>query len=74
MSGSVRKVIPALSDVREKLGGPSSCPGVGGSPPECPGVDARPSWMSGSLREACRIFGSGRKAIPNVREWSGGPP
>ena len=25
--------------------------------------------MSGSGREACRMSGSGRKAIPNVREW-----
>ena len=30
--------------------------------------------MSGSAREACRMSGSGRKAIPNVREWSGGHP
>ena len=28
--------------------------------------------MSGSFREACWISGSGRKAIPNVRERSGG--
>ena len=30
--------------------------------------------MSGSGREACRMSGSGRKVIPNVREWSGGHP
>ena len=68
MSGSVRKVLPnfreALSYVREWSGGP----------PGCAGVVGRPSRMSGSGREACRISGSGRKAIPNVWEWSGGPP
>ena len=30
--------------------------------------------MSGSGRKACRMFGSGRKAFPNIREWSGDPP
>ena len=30
--------------------------------------------MSGSGREACRVSGSGRKAIPNVQEWSGDTP
>ena len=30
--------------------------------------------MSGCGREACRMSGSGRKAISNVQEWSGVPP
>ena len=30
--------------------------------------------MSGSGRKAFRMSETGRKAISNVREWSGGPP
>ena len=30
--------------------------------------------MSGSGREVSRMSGSGRKALPDVWEWSGGPP
>ena len=30
--------------------------------------------MARSGRKACRMSGSGRKAIPNVWEWSGDPP
>ena len=37
--------------------------------------DVREWWEAlPHVCEACRMFGSGRKAIPNVREWSGGPP
>ena len=56
MSRSGRETLP---DVREWSGGP----------PECPRLVGRPSQMSGSGRYACRMFGSCRKAIPNVREW-----
>ena len=36
--------------------------------------DVREWWEAlPHVCEACRMFGSGRKAIPNVREWSGGP-
>ena len=37
--------------------------GLGG-PAECPGVDRKPSLM----------FESGREALPDIQEWSGGPP
>ena len=30
--------------------------------------------MSGSGREVCRMSGSGRVALRDVQEWSGGPP
>ena len=30
--------------------------------------------MSGSGREHTRMSGNGREALPDVREWSGGPP
>ena len=30
--------------------------------------------MSGNGREALRMFGSGREALPDVWEWSGCPP
>ena len=84
MSGSGREtlpdVIPALLDVREKLGGPFGCPGVGGTPPECPGVDARLSQVTGSGRESIpdvrgpsRMSRRGLEALPNVRQLSRGP-
>ena len=70
MSGSGREVLP---NVREWSGGP----------PRCPGVVERSSWMFGSDGRACRmsrsgqealgVSGNGREALPDVREWSGGP-
>ena len=30
--------------------------------------------MSESSREVLRMFGSGREALLDIREWSGGPP
>ena len=30
--------------------------------------------MTGSGREACRMSWSGQKTLPDVQEWSGGPP
>ena len=60
MSECGRKTLPdvreALSDVQKWLGDP-------------PDVQ---EWWEPLLdvREACQMLGSGRKAIPNVREWS----
>ena len=35
--------------------------------PECPGVVGKTSWMSG---RPSQMSGSGREAVPDVREWS----
>ena len=51
----------ALSDVRERSGGP----------PGCPGVVGRPSLMSGSGRVALSDV---REALLEVRKLHGGPP
>ena len=55
-----------------------------GCPPRCPGVVGMPSQMSGSGREALPVIrlrsggptvsGSCWEALPNVLEWSRGPP
>ena len=50
----------AILDVRQYSGGPPGCPGAH---PGCLGVVGRPF----------RIFGSGRKALPDDQEWSVGP-
>ena len=82
MSGSsweniqdVREALPNVWKLsRGPLGspaGPPGCPVVVGWPFGCPGVVGRPSWMSGN---PFRIFGSGQKALPEVRKWSGEPP
>ena len=58
-----------------------------GGPPGCPGVVGRPSRLSGSgrksltggreafvdVQEALPLSKGGRKALPDVREWSGSP-
>ena len=65
----------ALPDLRVWSGGPSGSPDVvrrpsrmsaigPGGPSGCPGVVGRPSWISGS----------GREALPDVRDMLGGPP
>ena len=71
MSGSGREAFP---DVRELSGDPFGCLGVfeglqdiwewSGGVPKFLGVVKWPSRMSES----------GRETLPNVREWSGGPP
>ena len=78
MSKSGRETLP---DVREWSGGPPKCPGVVGSPFRMSGVVGRPSQMFGSCWEApcmsrrlSRLFGSHWETLPDVREWSGGPP
>ena len=71
MSGSCHE---ALLDVRE----------WSGAPPGCPAVFLIPSRVSGRTyqmfvrtfrmsRITSRMPGSGREALPDVREWSGGP-
>ena len=56
-----------------------------GGPPGCPGVAGRTSWISRSSREppsGCpcvvgwpfRMFGSGRKVLLDIPEWSRGHP
>ena len=59
MFGSGRE---ALLDVRELLEEPPGWLGVVGGPYKYLGVVRRPSWMSET----------GRKTLPDVREWSGG--
>ena len=61
MSESVREACP---DVQEWSGGS----------PGCQGVVLIPSRMSGVVGRPSRMFGSGREALQNVREWSGYPP
>ena len=51
----------ALLDVREWSEDPRGSPGVVRRPPGCPGVVGRPS----------RISGSGREALPDIRDLSG---
>ena len=71
MSGSG---LEALPDVSVWSGVHTRCLRLVGRPPRCLGVVGRFSWMSGSCRKAPRISGSGREALLDVREWSGGPP
>ena len=75
MTGRVRKALPnvreALWNVREWLGGPF---GSLEGPPACSGVVWRPSRMSLRGESPFWMAVSGRKAIPNVRVWFGGPP
>ena len=61
MYGSCREAFP---DVRELSEGP----------PVYPGVVGRPSQLSGSGGRPSRMSGSGWETLPNVPEWSGGPP
>ena len=75
MSGSGRDDFP---DVRVWSGGLPGCPRVVGRPSR---VVGRPSRISGSGRDASRVVEkpsrmsrSGWEVLPNVREWSGGPP
>ena len=75
MSGSGREALPdirecweALTHVRRLLGGPLGSPG---EPPGCPEVVNRPSRKS--VRNS-RMSGSGREALPNVRECLGDSP
>ena len=67
MSGNSRETLPdvrewwqALTDIQEWSVGP----------PGCPIVVGRISRMSG---RPSRMFSRGRLALPNVRDWSGGP-
>ena len=56
--------------VQEWSGGPPGCPGKPGSGREAlPNVRESPAvfWRPS------RMFGIGLKALPDVREWSGGP-
>ena len=63
----VQECSEALPNVCEWLGDPSKCLGV---PPECPGTVVRPSRMSACDREPSQMSGSGREALPDVRERS----
>ena len=77
--------LETLPDGREWLGGPPGCPGVVGKPagclgvverlsrmferpPGCPGLVGKPSRMS---RRPSQMSGSGRKALPDDRDWYG---
>ena len=65
MSGSSQE---ALLDVRE----PHQVVWVwSGDPPGCSGAPTGCPVVVGCLS---RMSGSGREALPNVREWLGGPP
>ena len=74
----------SLPYVREWSGGPPGCLGVVGGPTGCLGVvwrhsrmflrSGRSFQMSGSYRKASRMSESGREALLDVWEWSGGPP
>ena len=68
MSGSGREAIPnickILMDIQEWSVGPPVCLGVVGRLSRCPGVVGR----------ASRMTGSGRDALLDYREWSGGTP
>ena len=64
----------ALPDVWEWLLGPPGCPGVVGSSSGCPGVVGSPSGYPGVVVWLSRMSGSGREALSDVLEWSGGPP
>ena len=84
MSGSGRE---ALSDVWEwlggppgSLGGPPECPEVVGSPSRMSGSswetlpNVQECWKTlPDNCEASQMSESGRKSLPNVREWSRGP-
>ena len=65
MSGSDWDSLP---DIREWSGG---FPKYLGGPLGCPGVFGRYFQMSG---RPTRMFRSGRKALLDVRDWTGGPP
>ena len=68
MFGSCREAVP---DVWEKLrDAPKSLVG----PPGCPGVVEKPSLMSESVGRTSQMSRNGRETLPDVREWSGGPP
>ena len=81
MSGSCREALPDVRellrgslDVREWSAGPPGDREWLGGLSVCPGVVGRPCRKSGSGRKASQMSGSGRKALPDVREWAGGPP
>ena len=84
MSWRCREALPDDRDGRESLpnvrglsGGHPACPGVVGMPSRMFGSGWEPSRMSESDREpltdgrvASQMSGSGRRAIPDVWEWS----
>ena len=71
MSGSGQTTLP---DVREWSGDHPRCPGVVGRTAGCPGVVEVPYGYSGVVGRPSRMSESGWNALPDVREWSGGPP
>ena len=58
----------ALLDVRDWLGGYPGCPVVVRRPTRMSRVVERPSRMSESVLEVLRMSGSGRDALPDVRQ------
>ena len=71
MSGSG---LDALPDVREWSRVYPECPGVVGRPSQLSVSGGRPfrsSAVAGSVSQMC---GSGREALPDVRDWPGCPP